>query len=92
VFVSQLGAEHVHVAYGRGIWCALAGVAAAVVALALAGRAAPGDDEPVARSWRRPRAAADDPVPDAPFELTVASAPPFTALADDRDNPGRAGR
>jgi hypothetical protein len=40
VFVSQLGAEHVHVAYGRGIWCALAGVAAAVVALALAGRVA----------------------------------------------------
>jgi hypothetical protein len=89
VFVGLVGEDQIRPSYGRGIWCALFGVAAAMLALHLAGRhdrlESPG------WSWRRePGAAAeqddDERPPAEPFELTVGPATPFTSLPDDRDN------
>ena len=39
-------------------------------------------------SWRRPVAGAEDRLPDAPFDLTVAPAKPFITSQDNRDTPG----
>jgi hypothetical protein len=96
----QFDKDQVQFAYGRGLWCAVAGVVLAMLALYLADRhqpkapaprSEPGDpappiDEP-AWGWRRPPAARDEPAPDQPLELTVAPAKPFTSLGDDRDKP-----
>ncbi|MET0417068.1 MAG: hypothetical protein ABW022_13705 [Actinoplanes sp.] len=95
--------DQVQVAYGRGLWCALAAVLFALLALHLSGRpmgapAAPEtdeepiDEEPAAVwSWRRPPDADDDDRSGPePLELTVSRAKPFTSLsADDRDKPSR---
>jgi hypothetical protein len=100
-FMIQLGQDQVRLAYGRGLWCALFGVAAAMLALHLAGRhMAPGEASPAAAddgqqaagapppvwSWRRPHnSAAEEGPPDAPFDLTVTSAKPFAPSTEDRD-------
>jgi hypothetical protein len=71
VFMVQLNQNQVQRSYGRGLWCALFGVAATMFALILAGRhllLPPADDVPVPAaaeqaaeiaplvwSWRRPR-------------------------------------
>jgi hypothetical protein len=102
----ELDGDQLQVTYGRGLWCALFGVLAALVALYLAARHTPAvassratsstgtpeTPEPAAVwSWRRPRTSEEDLRPDEPFELTVSSAPPFTADGD-RDKPRRSGR
>lgn len=105
----QVQRGQVAVADGRGLWCAVIGVVAVMVALYLAGRhtapaPAPGAATPAepaatadeASFWRRPRTATaedeEDQPPDAPFDLTVGPATPFTSLNDDRDKPtGRDG-
>ncbi|MCU7722150.1 hypothetical protein ODJ79_00305 [Actinoplanes sp. KI2] len=96
----QVDKDQVQLAYGRGLWCATAGVVLAMLALYLADRHQPrssspprgaGDPAPPvdesAWGWRRPPAARDEPAPDQPLELTVAPAKPFTSLGDDRDKP-----
>jgi hypothetical protein len=88
VFAGLVGDDPIRPSYGRGIWCALFGVAAAMLALYLAARH--DRAESIGWSWRRgPRATAeedDEPPPAEPFELTVGPATPFTSLTDDRDN------
>ncbi len=103
LYTLDLGEDQVQIAYGRGLWCALAAVLFALIALYLAGRHLPAagavvtadeaadDDDPVGVwSWRRPPAGPaedDDPDDDEPLELTVSPAKPFTSLHDDRDKP-----
>ncbi|BFU47947.1 hypothetical protein [Krasilnikovia sp. MM14-A1004] len=93
VFTIQLGDDQLKLTYGRGIWCALFGVGATMLALYLAGRhLEPGDAphpdaEPAAAptvwSWRRD--ADDEGPPEAPYGLTVSSAPPFPPESAERD-------
>ncbi len=87
--------------YGRGLWCAFAGILLVLAALYLAGRHLPagagagsdspapiGEAEPDAVwSWRRPVADGTDRPGDEPLDLTVAPSQPFTSLSDDRDRP-----
>ena len=100
LYTVQLNGGQLPVSYGRGLWCGLFAVVAAMVALYLAGRHQPPAataadagagagqaEERAAWSWRRPRAAEEETAPDAPFELTVTSAKPFTTRGDDRDKP-----
>jgi hypothetical protein len=94
LYTLELSANQLKVGYGRGLWCALAAVVLALVALYLAGRRVPGrspddEDEPAAVwSWRRPEELQDDEdLQDEPFDLTVTSTTPFTAPADDHDRP-----
>ena len=104
LYTLDLADDQIETAYGRGLWCALAAVAFALVALYLAGRhlAVPGptepdddedeDDDPVAVwSWRRPpgRPDEDERGGAEPLDLTVAPVQPFTSLTEDRDKPGR---
>jgi hypothetical protein len=112
VYTLALNSDQLQISYGRGIWCAVFGVAAVTLALYLAGRhtpapaatvegsATPSDPEtavdelPTVWSWRRPKPAGDDEQPpEEPFDLTVTSTTPFTALNEDhRDKPaGRDG-
>jgi hypothetical protein len=89
----------IELTYGRGIWCAVFGVAALTLALYLAGRHTPAvsiddtaaeDDDaaPVVWSWRRPaRPEEEEHLPDVPFDLSVSPTTPFTSLDDDRDKP-----
>ena len=91
IFLFPVSEDQMRLSYGRGIWCALFGVAAAMVALHLAGRhQRPDAATDVPRwSWRRPRPAPeedDERPPAEPFELTVGPATPFTSLTDDRDS------
>jgi hypothetical protein len=97
VYLIDLDTEDVVLRYGRGLWCAVFGVAATVLALYLAGRhlAAAAPDETTAEdapepeavwSWRRPRAAEEEESPvEEPFDLTVSPVTPFMSLSDDRD-------
>ncbi len=101
LYTGSFDEDQVQIAYGRGLWCALAAVSLALLALHLAGRHLPGsaaaesatepaDEEATAVwSWRRPPAEADQPEVGEPMELTVAPVKPFTSLADDRDEPTR---
>jgi hypothetical protein len=90
IYIFAVSEDQIRPSYGRGIWCALFGVAAAMLALYLAGRhqrTDAGTDAP-GWSWRRsqPAAEEDDERPPAePFELTVGPATPFTTLTPDRD-------
>lgn len=94
---TDLAADQVAISRGRGIWCAAVGVVLVLAAIYLAGRVtefepedepAEGEEEPpVVWSWRRP-AAEDEGPPQAPFDLTVTSAKPFTASGDNVDKPG----
>ncbi|RZU51080.1 hypothetical protein EV385_2879 [Krasilnikovia cinnamomea] len=97
VFTVQLGDDQLKLTYGRGIWCALFGVAAVMLALYLAGRhlepgaerePADGADEaaaPTVWSWRRPRDTDDEGPPEAPYGLTVTSAQPLPPESAERD-------
>ncbi|MEU4557378.1 hypothetical protein AB0F72_03250 [Actinoplanes sp. NPDC023936] len=76
----ELGENPPEVTYGRGLWCALAGVAAAVVALWLTGR------EPSSRPASS-RKKEIETVPDTPLELTITPATPFAVSSADRDQP-----
>ncbi|GIF25008.1 hypothetical protein Ate02nite_77380 [Paractinoplanes tereljensis] len=95
LYSMSMNPDQMQIGYGRGLWCAFAGVGFAVLALYLADRhtPAPVADEPAAEeppavwSWRRPSGADEQVVPDAPLELTVGPAKPFTLLRDDRDKP-----
>jgi hypothetical protein len=90
--------------YGRGIWCAVFGVAAMTLALYLAGRHAPqvvadtepADEElpPVVWSWRRPPRPDEEEErpPDEPFGLSVSPTSPFLSLSDVRDKPVKRGK
>ncbi|MDT5039754.1 MAG: hypothetical protein QOE51_739 [Actinoplanes sp.] len=100
IFMVGLNDDQFTISYGRGLWCAVFGVAALAATLFLAGRhllpperdetVAAGEDVPVAAvptvwSWRRPQPEGDEKRPVAePFDLTVSSAKPFTPSADDR--------
>jgi hypothetical protein len=106
IFTLDLDENQLQLSYGRGLWCAVFGVAAASLALHLAGRhlrpapevstdhdqVAPAYEPPVVWSWRRPKDDRDDDEqpPDAPFNLTVSPTTPFTSLSDDRDKPSGA--
>ena len=84
-------------AYGRGLWCAFAGVARGLLALYLAdrharpvepGRGAGRDEEPPGLAWRRPPAPSDERPPEEPFGLTVApGASRSPRPREDRDKP-----
>jgi hypothetical protein len=67
----------IEIGYGRGLWCAAAGVLLAMVALYLSDRSLPAD-------WarRRPAASEDQQPVDEPLELTVGPAKPFTSFGD----------
>jgi hypothetical protein len=88
VFAGLASPDQFQPSFGRGIWCALFGVAAATLALYLTGRHRRADSS--GWSWRRgpgPTAEEnDEPPPAEPFELTVAPFKPFTSLPDDRDS------
>ena len=96
--LNGLEENQVTITHGRGIWCAAAGVALMLLAMYLAGRApgaapsqqqeAPVEEPPAVWSWRRPAPnEAEEGPPEAPFDLTVAPAKPFTASEDNRDKP-----
>ncbi|GAA4594991.1 hypothetical protein BJY16_001511 [Actinoplanes octamycinicus] len=81
-YTIDLSAENLKLAYGRGLWCALAGVAAGLLALWLSGR----DSGPAAPSrWRRSTPADDEP--DEPLELSIMPTAPFASHPSDRDMP-----
>jgi hypothetical protein len=99
-YTLQFDANQVQFSYGRGLWCAAAGVLLAMVALYLADRRrvtapAAGGAPPTAAvdespwTWRRPPAPREEPAADQPLELTVGPAKPFTLQSDDRDEPDR---
>ncbi|WP_433372379.1 hypothetical protein ACQPZX_49350 [Actinoplanes sp. CA-142083] len=101
LYTLQFDKDQVQVVYGRGLWCAVAGVLLAMAALYLAERHQPAPPaaytpaEPPAASdesawrWRRPPSPREEERPaDQPLELTVGPAKPFTSLGDDRDKPG----
>ncbi len=105
--MASLEPDQVALSPGRGVWCAVVGVALIVVATILAGRhqvagpapvavpadAEPSDGEPsdaaeaAVWSWRRPVTSEEDGPPDAPFDLTVTSAKPFTTSPENVDKP-----
>lgn len=100
IFVLEFEEDQLQLSYGRGIWCAVVGVAAVLLALHLSARHGPSvtpaagpdsadeiGEEPNLWSWRRPQSDFDDRPPDEPFDLTVSSTRPFTSLSDDRDKP-----
>jgi hypothetical protein len=97
IYAIQLGEDRLTAGYGRGVWCAFAGVLLALLALHLAGRHLPaaaaadpgepaGPEPEAVWTWRRPPGAANERRdPDQPLELTVAPARPFTP--GDHDKP-----
>ncbi|MFC7529062.1 hypothetical protein [Actinoplanes sp. GCM10030250] len=85
-FTMELAATQSEVSYGRGLWCALAGVSAALLVLWLTGREPDADDGP---RWVRDAAEEEEFAPDAPLELTISSAAPFATLPGQRDEPHR---
>lgn len=97
IFRANLDEGETTIGYGRGLWCAFAGVLLALAAFYLAGRHLPAgaesgpaeaDDEPdPVWSWRRPRDREAGRSSDEPLDLTVAPSQPFTSLHDDRDRP-----
>ena len=58
-FTINMDVGQTQVAYGRGVWCALAGVSAGLLALWLAGREPAGEDGP---RWRRTAVTEDDEI------------------------------
>jgi hypothetical protein len=85
LYTLELSPDQLKVAYGRGLWCALAAVVLAVAALYLAGR------QPSSSTWEWRHVAEEDDEEDdeEPFDLTVTSTTPFTSRADDHDRPDR---
>jgi hypothetical protein len=98
--------QDLQIGYGRGIWCAFAGVLFALLALYLAGRhlsgrplppgtadeSVPVDDPAQVWSWRWPAGVNRERPHDEPLELTVSPAKPFTPGTEDRDKPNGSGR
>lgn len=83
----NIDAEQVRVAHGRGLWCAVAGVALVLLAVYLSGRG--GTAAAPAWSWPQTRETTEsEEPPDAPLELTIGPARPFAASPDTRDKPG----
>jgi hypothetical protein len=82
LYTEQTNGGEVSVSYGRGLWCALFAVAAALAALYLAGQHDGGWS-----AWRPPRTERVETDLDEPFELTVSSAQPF----EDQDGNYRPG-
>lgn len=81
LYVLDLENDHMRVMYGRGLWCALAAVAAALGALWLAGRDLESED---GFRWRPPTGdRQDDPEPDDPMDLTITATTPFAPGADN---------
>ncbi|MEU4243007.1 hypothetical protein [Actinoplanes sp. NPDC026619] len=72
--------------YGRGLWCAAAGVLLAMLALYLAS-----SPSPDAWAWRRATTDDEPQAVDEPLELTVGPAKPFTPLTANLDKSSRSG-
>jgi hypothetical protein len=89
LYTEQIEGGEMTVAYGRGLWCALFAVVAALTALYLPG---PDGPEPPTAWFRQRRDQQTDPAPEEPFELTVSSTQPFSSPDDDRDRKYRSGR
>ncbi|GLY04928.1 MULTISPECIES: hypothetical protein [Actinoplanes] len=85
-FTMQLDTTQTAVAYGRGLWCALAGVAAAMIALGIGDRT---DAEEEAPLWSRDDEDEDEPEVDEPLDLTITSSTPFAAYPDQPGQPHR---
>ena len=86
-FTINMDVGQTQVAYGRGLWCALAGVAAALVALWLTGREPDDEDGP---RWRRTVTEDDDEtIPDEPLELSISPVTPFARFPGAADEPHR---
>ncbi|GAA2636077.1 hypothetical protein [Paractinoplanes durhamensis] len=83
LYTISLEPDQVDIAYGRGLWCALAGLVLAMIALYLTDRHGPAD----AWTWRRPPAVPESTAHEEPLDLTVGPAKPFTLLGGDRDKP-----
>ncbi|WP_189332070.1 hypothetical protein [Actinoplanes ianthinogenes] len=81
-YTIDLTSENLKLAYGRGLWCALAGVAAGLIALWLSGRAT---RRPAAPRWAPEDA--DDDEPDNSLELSIMPTAPFAYHPTDRDMP-----
>lgn len=80
-FTLELSGEELRVANGRGLWCAIAAVGAALIALRLP--ATPADDV-------RPTAVARDTErPDEPLDLTISPVTPFASHPGELDQPHR---
>ncbi|GIF07658.1 hypothetical protein [Actinoplanes siamensis] len=79
-YTIEVDAEHLRVALGRGLWCALAGVAAAMIALWLSGSARERPAKPAEPA---------DPEMAEPLELSITPAEPFVFTPDNRDIPLR---
>jgi hypothetical protein len=98
IYTLQFDQKQIQFSYGRGLWCAVAGVLLAMLALYLAERLAPppasaaeasSPAEDPSWAWRRPPSPREEPAPDQPLELTVGPTKPFNLLKDDRDEPNR---
>ncbi|GLW29962.1 hypothetical protein [Actinoplanes regularis] len=86
-YTIELDSEHLKVVYGRGLWCALAGVGAGMIALWLSGREARmSDGEPRPRRMDRV-----EPEFEEPLELSIEPAEPFVTRAADLDRPHHSG-
>jgi hypothetical protein len=83
LYTLELNSDQLKVAYGRGLWCALAAVVLAMAALYLAGRELSSTDW----EWRHVPDEDDDEADEQPFELSVTPATPFTSRTDDHDRP-----
>ncbi|HWS38805.1 MAG TPA: hypothetical protein VN408_39460 [Actinoplanes sp.] len=75
-YTVELTGDHVRVALGRGVWCALFAVCIALVAIRLPHRD---------RSLVTP----EPELRDEPLELTITPAAPFAAFPGERDQPHR---
>ncbi|AEV89183.1 hypothetical protein ACWT_8176 [Actinoplanes sp. SE50] len=78
-YLIEIDTGHLKVALGRGLWCAVAGVTAAMLALWLSGRATAPAPPVAARAVAAPD--------DEPLELSITPTAPFAHTLDNRDKP-----
>jgi hypothetical protein len=86
LYTLELNSDQLKVAYGRGLWCALAAIVLVLLALYLAGRV------PHSAGWGWRGATEDDEDAEddeEPFDLTVTSTTPFSSPAGDHEEPAR---
>jgi hypothetical protein len=86
-FIMELAAEQNAVSYGRGLWCALAGVSATLLALWLTSREPDSEEGP--RWVRAATADEEEPGLEAPLDLTIEASAPFATFPGQRDQPHR---